>query len=212
MEQQEIIIKTPDFKNIVDILEHFNLQYERSEFLDYKTIPPLELEDWFLDDLKFSFSKVGTDDKEAFMCEFVIVPFLKKVWKLHRKLNLFSHVQLKTEDFTIVPDYLVTGANKRGFKFVEKPLLVTVEAKYEKFNEGWFQAAMQMVAARQMNKNNAIPVYSVVTTGELWQFGKLENSIIYQHPISVSVQNPQQIAGVLSYIFGECEKNAALLA
>jgi len=115
---------------------------------------------------------------------------------------------LKTDDFSVIPDYLITGPSKRGYKTVEKPLLVTVKAKYEKFNEGWVQASMQMLAARQMNKSNSIPVFGIVTTGELWQFGKLENNIIYQHPTSVGIENPNRIAGILSHIFELCEKNA----
>jgi len=211
MEPQEIIIKTPDFKNIVDVFKYYQLQYKRTEFIDYNTIQKLPLEDWFLEDLKFALAHVGVDDKESFMSEFVIVPFLRKAWKLHSSLNLFSHVQLKTNDYTVIPDYLITGKTKLGYKAVEKPLLITVEAKYEKFNEGWFQAAMQMEAARQMNNNAEIPVYGIVTTGDLWQIAKLENNIFWQHPESLSVRNPEELAGLLSYLFGECEKNAEIV-
>ncbi len=212
MEQQEIIIKTPDFKNIVDVIKHYQLHLKRVPFIDYSAISPMNLDSMFLEDLDFALSNVGIDDKETFMSEFVIVPFLRLAWKQHRGLDLFSHVPLRSRDFTVIPDYLVTGKTALGYKAVEKPLLVTVEAKYEKFNEGWFQASMQMVAAYQLNGDLQIPIYCMVSTGELWQFGKLENNTIYQHPSSVSVQNPQQVAGILSYIFGECEKNAGLLA
>jgi hypothetical protein len=208
METQDIIIKTPDFKNIVDVLKYYRLPYKRIEFIDFSIIQPVLLEEWFTDDLKFALENVGLDDKEAFMSAFVIVPFLRKVWKLYKNLNLFSHVQLKTEYYTVIPDFLITGKTELGYKAVEKPLLVTVEAKYEKFNEGWFQAAMQMIAARQMNENNEIPIYGIVTTGDLWQFGKLENNTFYQHPISVNIEKPEHLTGVISYIFGECDKMA----
>jgi len=208
MENEEIIIKSSDFKNIVDVLKQYRIHLERIPFIDYSKVKLIELDDMFVEDLDFALSNVGTDDKEAFMCEFVIVPFLRKVWKMYKYLDLFSHVLIKTKDFSLIPDYLVAGKNELGYKAVEKPLLVTVEAKFEKFNEGWFQATMQMLAAQQINNTTEIPIYAIVTTGDVWQVGKLENNILYKHPASLSVENPKKLAGVLAYIFGECEKIA----
>jgi len=208
MENEENIIKTPDFKNIVDVLKHFDLTYQKETFMDYSKIKSFNLNRKFLTDLNFALKNVGSDDKEYFMSEFVIVPFLRETWQNHSKLNLFSHVQLKTDEYTVIPDYLITGKNKHGYKVVDKPLLITVEAKFEKFNEGWFQASMQMIAAQKMNNNTEIPIYGIVTTGAIWQIGKLENKILYQHPASLSVETPKKLAGVLAYIFGECEKIA----
>jgi hypothetical protein len=47
--------------------------------------------------------------KEFFTSEFIIVPFLKKIWKRHPGLNLFSYVQIKVD---VVPDYLVSSKGK----------------------------------------------------------------------------------------------------
>ncbi len=205
---EDEIIKTPDFKNIVDVIKYYDLSYKKTKFIDYKTIIPLKLDDWFLEDLNFALLNVSIEDKESFMCEFVIVPFLRKVWKMYNNLYLFSHVYLKSKNYNVIPDYLITAKNKYGFKYIEKPLLVTVEAKFEKFNEGWFQATMQMLAAQELNDNKDIPIYGIVTTGSVWQFGKLENNILYQHPDSVSIENPEHISGILAYVFGECNKIA----
>jgi len=209
MEIQNETQKT-QFKTIIDVIKFYNFHYSKNEFIDYKLIIPVELDYQFIDDLKFVLKRVGVDDKESFLSEFVIVPFLRKAWRLHEKLDLFSHVSLQTDDYIVIPDYLITGLTKLGYKAVEKPLLVTVEAKFEQFNEGWKQAAMQMVAAQKINETTKIPIYAIVTNGKLWEFGKLENNIIYQHPNSLSIQSPEQVVGILSYIFGECEKNAEL--
>jgi len=67
---------------------------------------------------------------------------------------------------------------------------------------------MQMIAAQKLNNNTEFPIYCIITTGSVWQFGKLENNIIYQNPKSVSVETPEKLAGILSFIFDECEKIA----
>ncbi len=204
METDEVVKST---KNIGEILEKYNLIFKNEKFIDFSIIPNIELSSVFIEDLEFSLSRVGTDDKESFMSEFVIVPFLKDTWKRHKMLNLFSHVQIKADDLTVIPDYLITGVSKRGFKQMEKPLLVTVEAKFEQFLEGWKQAILQMIVAQKINLTNLFPVYCIVTTGKLWEFGKLENNIVYQHATSVGIENPNRIAGILSHIFELCEKN-----
>jgi len=209
METQNEISKL-QFKTIVDVIKHYKLHFSKTKFINFENIKPLSLDFIFLDDLNFALDRVGIDDKESFLSEFVIVPFLRKAWRLHTKLELFSHVSLQIDDYTVIPDYLITALTELGYKAVEKPLLITVEAKFEQFNEGWKQATMQMLAAQKINQTNTIPIYAIVTNGKTWEFGKLENNTIYQHPNSLSVQFPEQIVGVLSYIFGECEKNAEI--
>ena len=55
----------------------------------------------------------------------------------------------------------------------------------------------------------AIPVYGIVSTGELWQFAKLEDQVMTRHPLPFSAAYPGQLAGILNHIFGECERHAA---
>jgi len=83
-----------------------------------------------------------------------------------------------------------------------------VEAKNEKFEEGWCQALLQSVVCQKINKTNKIPILSIVTTGDVWQFGKLEETSFIRHPLSASVQNTEQLLGILDILFSECEKNA----
>jgi hypothetical protein len=43
-----------------------------------------------------------------------------------------------------------------------KPLLLTVEAKNEKFDEGWTQALLQSVVCQKINGTPNIPILSIV--------------------------------------------------
>jgi len=119
---EDEIIKAPDFKNIVDVLNYYDLNFSKTEFIDFSKIESLELDNKFIKDLNFALGNVGLDDKEFFMSEFIIVPFLREIWQQHLKLDLFSHVPLKINDFTVIPDYLISKKNKRGLKVVDKPL------------------------------------------------------------------------------------------
>jgi len=126
-----------DFNNADDILENFNLTFCFDKFFDYETVDPVQTAEWFKEEVDFSLSNRGEDDKEFFTSEFIIVPFLKEIWKKHPGLNLFSHVQIKADDLILIPDYLVSSKSRTAYKILKKPLLLTVEAKNEKFEEGF---------------------------------------------------------------------------
>jgi hypothetical protein len=199
---------THDFKRFDEILENFHLKFRFDEFINFREIQPVEPEQWFESELKFSLKNRGEDDKEFFTSEFIIVPFLKEIWKRYPRLNLFSHVQIKADDLTVIPDYLLSSKSETGYKTVKKPLLLTVEAKNEKFDEGWCQALLQSVVCRKINDTDEIPIFSIVTTGDVWQFGKFEKESFIRHPVAASIQNITLLLGMLDVLFSECEKNA----
>jgi len=130
---------------------------------------------------------------------------LKETWKNHPKLNLFSHVQISADDVTVIPDYLLSSKDPTGYKILHTPLLLTVEAKNEEFDKGWFQALLQSVVCQKINETNEIPILSIVTTGDVWQFGKLEKQFFIKHPISSSIQSLGGLLGILNELFTECE-------
>jgi hypothetical protein len=81
-----------------------------------------------------------------------------------------------------------------------------VEAKNEKFDEGWAQALLQSIVCQKINGTDEIPILSIVTTGDIWQFGKFEKKRFIKHPISASIQHIEELLGILDVLFSECEK------
>lgn len=161
-----------------------------------------------LDDLEFMLANRGNTDMEPYACEALIFPILKEAWKRHPKAKLFSHPQIKFEDLVLVPDYVVAPRNKTGINIFEKPMLVTIKAKNDDYELGWADAYRQLVVARLLNENPAIPIYAIVSIGDGWQFGKLAGSIIYKHPLSLGLAQADQLFGVLDFIFADCVKTA----
>lgn len=85
-------------------------------------------------------------------------------------------------------------------------MLLTVEAKNEKFDEGWTQALLQSVVCQKINGTPNIPILSIVTTGDIWQFGKLEKNLFTKNQIPIYIQHVDELLGILDMLFSECEK------
>jgi len=199
-----------EFKSVQEILKKFGLDYEESiPMIKSKRV---KLPPFMLEDLQFSLIHRSHVDKEAFTCEFIIVPFLKEAWKRHPQVNLFSHVMIQADDLVAIPDYVVAARTSTGWKELEKPLLLTVEAKHEKFDEGWTQALLQAVICQKMNQTTKLPILMMVTNGEMWQFGQLAGRVFSRHALPASISDPAHLLGLLDAIFAMCEKNAEVMA
>jgi hypothetical protein len=201
-------MKFSEFKNIAEMLAYFGLSVHSEEFIDFETISPVAIPDHLKQDIRFVLSERGDTDMEFYACEALIFPILKEAWKRNPKAKLFSHPQIKYEDLILVPDYVVAPTNKTGVNIFQKPLLITVEAKNDDYNLGWSDAYKQLIVARLLNENHAIPIYALVSIGDGWQFGKLDGNIIYKHPLSLGLANANQLLGVLDFIFADCVRTA----
>lgn len=193
-----------------EILEQYTVQYVANAFLDFEQLPLIDEPEWFEQEIQFALAHRGEDDNEAFTSEFIIAPLLKEAWKRHLSLNLFSHVQISAEGVTLVPDYLLSATPATGYKAIYKPLLLTVEAKDERFNEGWAQALFQAIICQKVNNTQDIPVFAIVTTGDFWQFGKLDGTLFSRHPTPVALQPVNRLLGILNALFAACEASLRL--
>ncbi len=88
---------------------------------------------------------------------------------------------------------------------LQAPLMVIVEAKKNDIEEGIGQCGAQLLGARAYNEQDgySVPVlYGCVTTGEAWQFLKLEGSTLLLHPERFSLKE----IGKVLWFFEECLK------
>lgn len=63
-----------------------------------------------------------------------------------------------------------------------------------------------MIACQKLNNDELVVIYGIVSTGEFWQFGKLEGDTFTRHLASYTVDEPNKILGALDYLFAECER------
>jgi hypothetical protein len=108
----------------------------------------------------------------------------------------------KEQDLVGEPDYLIAPKTKHGVMAV--PPLCVMDAKQEKWNEGWAQTLAEMYAA---SLQGAKMCCGVVTTGKAWEFSKLENNIFTKDPAQLSAtEDLQKVFDVLHWLFREAEQ------
>jgi len=191
-----------NFKEVSEVARKFNIEVVDDFFIEQKEIKIPEL--YFFDLIKKLNSSLNFIN-EVTICETIIRPILDRVAEYYDNLDIWSHVPYNVDikkGLAGEPDYLVAPRTKYGD--MEKPMLCIMEAKQEKFDEGWAQALAEMVASTVLGADRC---YSVVTTGKTWEFGKLENNVFTKHPIRISATSDlQQVFDSLNWLFYKINK------
>ncbi len=150
---------------------------------------------------------------EQFISLFIIAPILKAVWMNHfEKLNLWSDEFIKADEQLVGrPDFLISMLNEEQYQFLTPPLFVAIEAKKGEIDEAWGQCAAEMLACQKINNKSEITIFGAVTTGKVWEFGKLYQNMLTIHTIPYSVGELQKLLNILNYFFEEVEKQLPLV-
>jgi len=190
------------FNSVAEVATKFDIEVaDETTFLDTKKLE--------ISDILFSIVENNLRDKinyvsEYAICETIIRPILDIVVKNY-PLKVWSHVSYnvdKEKGLIGEPDYLVAKRNKYGA--MARPALCVIEAKKDNFDEGWTQALAEMVASSLLGATSS---YAIVTTGVLWQFGKLDNGIFAIDAKSISATTElQRVFNTINWIFYEISK------
>ncbi len=195
-----------DFKSIEQVLERYPLEYERAGFLpDVR----LELPPALKENLNFALARQAAQESEIFYRESLIYPLLQEVWKLHPRLKLWVNRGLRyDEELFGEPDYFVAAETQGEIvsRLVRKPLLAVAEAKRQDFEAGWGQCLAEMIACQKLNADEQLSIYGIVTTGSVWEFGKLTGAAFKHDPLPRSIADAPQVLGLLEFIFADCER------
>lgn len=184
------------FKSIAEVQQAYQIRYEEACFvsaLDVAVPQPL------LEDLRFNQEYIDIFSSEAARSELIISPLLREVYKQHsshysfwiQKSIVFDEVLCGT------PDYMFSKRSPLGKTVLEAPILIAVEAKKNDFQQGWGQCLAELVAAQKINHQDSQPVYGIVTDGNLWQFGRLQQQLFTKHPINYTLDHLQDLFGAL---------------
>ncbi|MEY3827891.1 MAG: hypothetical protein RLZZ148_2712, partial [Cyanobacteriota bacterium] len=153
------------------------------------------------------------DNSEYAICENLIYPILKEVWKPHsQKFTLWSHQSLiYDENLSGFPEYILAKRSQLGKVVFDQPYLLLVEAKQDKFEEGWGQCLAEMIAAQRLNNNHNLTIFGIVSNGKSWQFGKIETLLFTRQTIPYTIYNLDQLFAAVNYIFKQCELQLEVL-
>lgn len=195
------------FKTLEDSLKHFNVMAVSSTIFPEDLPTILQPSEYLISELNFNIRETAYNVSEAAICEAIIFPVIKEVWK-HFKDTLFlwSHKSLsKQAKDSGIPDYIIAKRSPLGKNVMDLPLLVMIEAKKDDFDEGWGQCLAQMCLAQELSKGE-YPVFGVVSNGDVWQFGHLIDNTLTQDINMISIGKLQNVFNALYFIFEECRK------
>jgi hypothetical protein len=146
---------------------------------------------------------------EASICEFLIAPVLKEVWRAYSdSLLMWSHAPLGIEEPLLgTPDYYFSRRSPLGL-VPDQPYVLVVEAKKDDFDAGWAQCLAAMLASQKMNDRPNRTIYGCVSNGKLWTLGKLEGQTFTRELQEYVVTDLPELFGALHYLFAQAKQQA----
>ncbi len=188
-----------DFKSLDEVQQIYQITYHQEHFLQFTPQMPSE---HVLADFEFNTTYFDVFSSEASRCENVIYPLLRDACRqVIQQYSLWSHKSIRADEtLSGTPDYIVASRSKLGKNVLGSPLVLVVEAKQNDFNKGWGQCLAELVAAQKLNPQPSPPVYGVVTDGELWQFGRLQDSEFTRDASRPTIDEIEKVFGAISAI------------
>ncbi len=171
----------------------------------FSQVKPIEISQWLEETLSISTKLALASSSEKARSEFIIAPILLELEKRNpEQLAIFSGERLDVDkdkglqgecDFILSKGYLTSS--------LQAPIFSLVEAKKNDIKEGLGQCVAQMLGARCFNQAeaNSIPyIYGCVTTGENWQFLKLDSDLLYLDKQRYYLNELNKLLGILQFI------------
>jgi len=187
------------FKNIAEVQKEYKIKYEEGIFISTLDIVVPQA---FIEEFRFNKENIDIFSSEASRSELIISPLLREIYKRHSKN--YSFWIKKPISFNEVlsgtPDYIFSKRSALGKTVLETPIVIVVEAKKNDFEQGWGQCLAELVASQKINNNETNSVYGVVTDGNLWQFGRLQEHLFTKNEKNYTIDNMQELFGALEHL------------
>jgi len=150
----------------------------------FNDLGEIEASHWLKETLEISLKLALSSSSEKARSEFIIAPILLEIEKRNQEnFSIFSGERLDVDEEKGLKgecDFILSKGPISST--IQAPIFSLVEAKKNDIKEGLGQCLAQMLGAKQFNQNegNDIEIiYGCVTTGEDWQFLKLEENVIF---------------------------------
>ncbi|MBD2775421.1 hypothetical protein [Iningainema tapete] len=192
------------YKTVGEVLKEFQVKYLEANFMSEAEF---DVSDYFREDLQTVMREGVVDNSEYAICENLIYPVLKEVWKRYSsKFILWSHQFLTyNEPLSGYPEYILAKRSPLGKVVFDKPYFILVEAKQDNFEAGWAQCLAEMIAAQRLNAELPITIYGIVSNGDRWQFGKLEAEVFTKDNAPYTIYELDKLFAAVNYVFQQCE-------
>jgi hypothetical protein len=200
------------YKNVGEVLKEYSIVSSEESFIVETEI---NIRDAFREDLAFSLREFTFAESEYAICEAIIFPILKEIYRSYREyFSLWSHKSLVYDAMLSgIPDYIVAKKSPLGKEVFEQPFFVAVEAKRDDFIKGWGQCLAEMVAIQKINQQSEFQnIFGIVSNGQFWQFGKLKSNLFTREIKSYTLSDLDMLFAALNYIFIKCRLELELMS
>ncbi len=160
---------------------------------------------WLKEALETGLKLALLSSSEKARSEFIVAPILMELEKRNKdEFSIFSGERLDVDEEKGLKgecDFILSKG--RAVSTIIAPIFMLVEAKKNDIKAGLGQCIAQMVGARLFNQGegNAINlIYGCVTTGENWQFLKLDDDVVFMDIGRYYISELTKIIGVFQYI------------
>ncbi len=178
-------------------------QLEEKGIRLFTQINSIEPSDWLKQTLKLGLKMPLLSEKAR--SERIVSPILFECWEQNKEsFGIYSGINLEADienGLNGECDFII--AARADTYTVESPIFMLIEAKDNDIKSGLPQCVAQMLGARLYNQKDGkdIPViYGCVTTGDDWQFLKLQDNTIYIDIERYYLDNVPQLLGILQSI------------
>jgi len=194
-----------DFKIVGEVLQEYQVTYTQANFVQEI---PFNVPDYFREDLNEVMQDGVVANSEFAICENLIYPVLKEVWKKYKtQLTIWSHQSFNyDEKLSGFPEYMIAKRSPLGKIVFDKPYFILVEAKQDNFEAGWAQCLAEMIAAQKLNTEYPITIFGITSNGEIWQFGKLSGDIFTKNISPYTIYELDKLFAIVNFIFKKCEQ------
>lgn len=193
-----------NYRTIGEVVKEYQVTYTEANFIIETSF---NIPDYFRDDLELMMNEAVIHNSEFAICENLIYPVLKQVWKAYRSSFLlwsqeFINCNAKLTGY---PEYILATRSPLGKVVFDKPYFILVEAKQDDFEGGWAQCLAEMIAAQRLNDKFKITIHGIVSNGDCWQFGKLGENLFIRNKKYYTIQELDELFAAVNYTFQQSE-------
>lgn len=176
----------------------------------FTDVASLEPSDWLQETLSYSLKLALSSSSEKARSEFIIAPILIELERRNQnKLSIYSGEKLDVDEKQGLKgecDFIL--AKSPVSMTMQAPIVSLVEAKKSDIKGGLGQCIAQMLGAQRFNEledNSISGIYGCVTTGEDWQFLKLEGDCVFVDNPRYYINELEKLLGIFQFIVDSYE-------
>jgi len=191
------------------VKKEFNLTEKKIKLFDSEK--QIEATDWLKQTLELSLDLALSSSSEKARSEFIVAPILLELENINNKsFSIFSGENLEADPEKGLNgecDFILSKGPISST--IQLPIFSLVEAKKNDVKEGLGQCVAQMLGAKIFTKNEGADfsfIYGCVTTGETWQFMKLENEMLFMDTRRYYINELGKLLWIFQHILDSYDK------